>query len=815
MIYAERVTVSPENITLKPGEWYYGARAEVRQSYATCDCVYCRSSDPSVASVNKETGYIYARSAGHAVITAEAADGGGASDCFTVTVTTGEIPVWTLTLNYHDIKIKKGATFGLNVSIDPWNATNKKLRWSSSNTSIATVNGSGVVTGISAGKATITVEPIDGSECCDMCTVTVEDNAHITSVTVSPSRLDLAIGEFTYLHAEVCPCDGKDRCVTWSSEDQSIVAVNPDSGFIIARGSGTVKVYATATDGSGARGCCTVTVAAPISVTGIEVSPTSLTRHVCESATLKANVLPCNATNKLVTWSSSDDSVVKVVDIYNGGILAKGVGSATLTATTADGGLKGYCTVTVKLPFSVTGIRVSPATLRINVGVRKTLNAEIFPYNAVNKNVTWRSSNENVVEIIDARGGIIIATGVGSATVTATTADGGYKDYCSVTVDPPVAVTGVKVRPSMLKLNVGVSKKLSAEIFPSNAANKNVTWSSNNESVVTVTDVRNGTIFANGVGSAVVTAATADGGFTSVCMVEVKHFDYRTALREYCGFSYEAAELILRVYKKMDVILSSESKMERDWTCARLLSEFCYDYKSKVANIVDINQWDKVAGSVTDLDNRQSYFINTLGFTEDEYDVINDAIIDNHNNSGNVEGRIDFAHLQYSLAARLAYKLDKDNPLPDIGMGKYTHNYRIYSDEEVSYFGGWLGDAVLVLGDATTTSFGNNDYMADLDAENIFRMILQGYNSVSAFNKYYYDATDNNTRADVFLRHIPYDTAKAMVLSELLHLGLDPTYDGEIENEDECWRKIRSEYPDTYNFLKSLADHRSEIVNYI
>ena len=435
MIYVERVTVSPENITLKPGEWYYGASAEVRPSYATCDCVYWRSSDPSVASVNKETGYIYARSAGHAVITAEAADGGGASDCFTVTVTTGEIPVWILTLNYHDIKIKKGATFGLNVSINPWNATNKKLRWSSSNTSVATVNGNGVVTGISAGKATITVEPTDGSECCDVCTVTVEDNAHVTSVTVSPSRLDLAIGEFTYLHAEVCPCDGKDRCVTWSSEDQSIVAVNPDSGFIIARGSGTVKVYATATDGSGARGCCTVTVAAPISVTGIEVSPTSLTLNVCESATLKANVLPCNATNKLVTWSSSDDSVVKVVDIYNGGILAKGVGSATLTATTADGGLKGYCTVTVDPPVAVVGVKIDPSSLTMRVGDSATLNAEVFPCDAANKNVTWRSSNESVVKVVDTGSGKILAAGIGSAIITVTTEDGSFMADCAVEVE--------------------------------------------------------------------------------------------------------------------------------------------------------------------------------------------------------------------------------------------------------------------------------------------------------------------------------------------------------------------------------------------
>ena len=81
MIYVERVTVSPENITLKPGEWYYGASAEVRPSYATCDCVCWRSSDPSVASVNKETGYIYARSAGHAVITATTADGGFTATC--------------------------------------------------------------------------------------------------------------------------------------------------------------------------------------------------------------------------------------------------------------------------------------------------------------------------------------------------------------------------------------------------------------------------------------------------------------------------------------------------------------------------------------------------------------------------------------------------------------------------------------------------------------------------------------------------------------------------------------------------------------
>jgi len=232
-----------------------------------------------------------------------------------------------------------------------------------------------------------------------------------------------------------------------------------------------------------------------------------------------AIVTPSNATNKNVTWNSNNSSVATV---SNGQITGLSVGTAVVTATTVDGGYTDTCivTVTAQTPttIDVLGITVTPETMNLKVGQNSTATATVTPANATNKNVTWSSNNSSVATVSN---GNITGLSVGTAVVTAKTVDGGYTDTCIVTVTPnTIAVTGITVTPSTMNLYVGQHSTATATVTPSNATNKNVTWSSNNNSVATVSS--NGNITGLSVGTAVVTATTVDGGYTDTCTVTVK-----------------------------------------------------------------------------------------------------------------------------------------------------------------------------------------------------------------------------------------------------------------------------------------------------
>lgn len=146
--------------------------------------------------------------------------------------------------------------------------------------------------------------------------------------------------------------------------------------------------------------------------------------------------------------------------------------------------------------------------------------------------------------------------------------------------------------------------------------------------------------------------------------------------------------------------------------------------------------------------------------------------------------------MQYSLAARLAYKLNQDGILSNI--------YTLSGNENVSYLSGWLGDATLI-NEEGITSFGNDDYMADLDAENIFREINGDEASITAINSYYNSFSGGSSnRATIFKSHLSYSTVESKVLSEL-----NKTLD-----------QVKTSYPDTYDFLMSLKDSLAEIDHY-
>ena len=262
MICVNSVSVYPSSITLKVGNWYYNAYAEVCPPNADCKEVQWHSDNPSIASVNASSGYIRANAVGITKIYATATDGSDCSDYLTVTVK-NSVPVTSVTLNRSSLSLEEGQCASLSATVYPSNATNKNVTWTSSNKRVATVSG-GIVTAISAGSAIITATAADGSGKSASCSVSVTGDVLVSSITLSPSNITLSVGGSTFLTANVCPTNATNDSVTWSTDNPCVATVNPNSGLVTAQGAGTSTIYATAQDGSGKSGRCTVTVKGPV-----------------------------------------------------------------------------------------------------------------------------------------------------------------------------------------------------------------------------------------------------------------------------------------------------------------------------------------------------------------------------------------------------------------------------------------------------------------------------------------------------------------------------------------------------------------------
>lgn len=164
-----------------------------------------------------------------------------------------------------------------------------------------------------------------------------------------------------------------------------------------------------------------------IPVTSILLSSSELSIQLGHSETLIATVLPDNATDKTVTWTTSDASIASVKD---GAVTANNLGTAIITATA--GNKSAECQVTV-LPIEVTSVTLDITNLELTEGDSKTLTATVTPDNATNKNITWSSSNTAIAKVNES--GMVTAVKAGSAIITVTTENGGKTATCSVTVN--------------------------------------------------------------------------------------------------------------------------------------------------------------------------------------------------------------------------------------------------------------------------------------------------------------------------------------------------------------------------------------------
>lgn len=501
------VVLDPKTLTMTEGDCMT-IIATISPSNATNRNLRWSSSDEMVASV--ADGKVTAHKAGKAVIIVSTEDGGLTANC-QVTVNSKAVSVESVSLDRKDLALTVGESATLTATVFPSNATDKNVRWTSTNTlAVSVVDGK--VTALKVGSATVTVTTQDGGRTAS-CRVTVKSKVvSVESVRLDKKDLTLTVGKSEVLTATVSPSNATNRNVRWSSSDETVAsAVN---GRVMAFKPGSATVTVTTEDG-GLTASCQVTVKSNVvNVENVSLSRTELALTEGESATLTAVVSPSNATNKNVRWVSSDAAVASV---DGGKVTALKVGSATITVTTEDGGKTANCQVSVNPKVvNVESVSLDRTELALTEGESTTLTAVVSPSNATDRNVRWSSSDATVASVVD---GKVTALKAGSATVTVTTEDGGRTASCRVTVKSKVVnVESVSLNKSSVALIAGESVTLAVTVSPSNATNKNVRWASSDASVASVV---NGNVTAHTAGSATVTATTEDGGLTAQCQVSV------------------------------------------------------------------------------------------------------------------------------------------------------------------------------------------------------------------------------------------------------------------------------------------------------
>ncbi len=447
----EQVTLNKTSLNIKT----IGSTAKLKATVTPADAadrvITWTSSNESIASVSG--GIVTAQKEGTATITASAANGQKA-EC---SVTVGEIiqtdpkPVESVTLNKTELTLEIGGSETLEATVLPAEAE-QAVSWTSNKEETASVDENGKVTALQEGEAVITVTAGDKTA---VCTVTVlpkkgeeEEPKGDAAITLNKKELSLKVGESEVLTAAVTgqdlvTPDEAQRKISWESSAPEIAAVD-ETGKVTALKEGNAIITAQMGE---AKDSCNVTVspkaagdsgtetkpetkpgtstepevtpkpdipAAPskVQVEKVKLNKTKLTLGVKEKFTLKASVMPKNASDKKITWKVSRKGIISLTS--KGVVTAKKRGTVKVTA--AAGGRKASCTITVKKAPSK--IRLNKTKITLKKG--KTFKIKVkLPRNTASNKITYASNHKSVASV--SAKGVIKARKKGRAVITAKT----------------------------------------------------------------------------------------------------------------------------------------------------------------------------------------------------------------------------------------------------------------------------------------------------------------------------------------------------------------------------------------------------------
>ena len=449
------------------------------------------TSDSSVATVSSD-GTVTAVKNGTATVTAKCGD---LSAQTKVTVIN---PLKAITITGTTHSIKKGQTTQLGLTYDPADTTDSvAATWTSSNTSVATVSKTGLVTALKDGSTTIKATVGNVSSTYDIAVKEVK----LTEIKMEEKAL-IHEGDTKALTVEYTPADTTDdKTVAWSSSDSTVASVD-NNGTVTAVKPGSAVITAKV---GNYQATCAVTVDAPLKEIVPEKAIIDMVKK--QTANIAYSVVPADTTDsKDVTFTSSDETVATVNS--DGKVTAKKAGQATVTITGANG-IKATVTVNVS-EIPVNEVVLSAQDEIIEAGAKKTITATLKPENNTddNQDVTWTTSDEKIAKVVvdkdDSHKATIEGIAAGSAVITATAANG-TKAECTVKV--PKHITSITL-PGAVELTRGTSTTLNVTITPADTDDDTtVTWKSSDSDVVKV-DEKTGMVYAVKAGKADVTATT-------------------------------------------------------------------------------------------------------------------------------------------------------------------------------------------------------------------------------------------------------------------------------------------------------------------
>lgn len=372
---------------------------------ATDKVVTWSSDHATIASVNAK-GKVKGLKGGTTIIHAVSKDGKIASECMVTVIE----PASKIKLNKTSCKLPVKKQVVLKATVTSNSTSNKKVKWSSSNARIASVNSQGRVTAKKVGSCRIYAKATDGSKVYAVCNIRVIKR--VTKLQINQVYLKMLEGHAKKLKVKVSPSNASIKGVKWTSSDESVAVVS-SVGKVTGIAAGSCKVTAQTKDGSKLKVYCNVTVEKEVPATGLSLAAQDMVIVKGMSKSAGVTVSPGNTTDTL--YYSSDNRSVATVS-SKGKIKAIRPGTATITVSTTSG-KEAYIGVTV------VGLNKTSLTL-------EQYDSDDLWVEGLDDTIKWSSTNPNIARVDN---GTVVGRKPGTCTIIASIS--GVKLHCRVKVN--------------------------------------------------------------------------------------------------------------------------------------------------------------------------------------------------------------------------------------------------------------------------------------------------------------------------------------------------------------------------------------------
>lgn len=454
------------------------------------------SSNESVVSVSSD-GMMHAVGVGQATIRAVAGD--LIAEC-RVEVVPIKVESFLIKGIYATDVYFMGRSYQATVEVYPENATDRTVVWSCSKPELATVSESGLVNCLGEGEATITATIGTISRSIKIQIKPIQ----LTSITISPERMDLTVGQEGELTWKITPEDATYTDFEWRISNTAVAIVQDNVVKALAGGEARIQAY-NIKNGVWSNECWVTVKRADEGL--LILSSGSVTLMAKETFQLSVLNDPNGLTDLI--WSS-DNRAVAAVD-ENGLVTAVGKGETIIRAVCED--RVGECQVIVNT-IEATDIQLSETSIELHPGQTTSIDVIITPDDVSDKTVIWTTDNEAVAKVDN---GFIEAVGEGVAIITAQCGEVSAECVVNVTIEK-IDIESVSINESEITLEVGDVRQLTFAVYPDNAYYEIVEWKSTNDNVVTVSD--EGLVTAVGIGEAFISISV--DAVADICKIKVK-----------------------------------------------------------------------------------------------------------------------------------------------------------------------------------------------------------------------------------------------------------------------------------------------------